>query len=184
MKKPLQAIFLLSLLGLSLFRCKKGTTNNSGTYYLKLKVDTISINLSSDNYASNTALFSAGNSEIGISTVSGCNTGPNNPCFSFGVTTQYMAVGTYTVTDNYMSGTTAFNSLSFGLTNSSVTYRAIPSYAGSSNYPILTITITHVGNIGENITGSFEGTILKNNPYNGTQQLTNISGSFNVKHAG
>jgi hypothetical protein len=186
--------------------CKKtgGNSNNesgsSNQWFFKCNVDSIATNMGGDfangfginptgGVATNT--FEGGGSYgtnstgicpgVAIGINSACNTEISDPCLTFQLSFKYLAVGSYTITntDPLSNGMELTTSASAYYGTNNIYYRS----TGSSNPSTsLTLNITYVGKIGENVSGNFSGTVLKiATPVNYmTPQVVKISGSFNV----
>jgi hypothetical protein len=190
------------ILSLFVCGCKKSSSslNNSSSgsnqWFFKCTVDSISTNVSGNGVNGiggngNINSFEGGDSyiayassknpgiQIGIN--SECNTSASNPCLGFTASFEYLKVGSYKIVDSGLNsyGIELLTSSSNAYYGSFNIYDNIMAYNPTTS---LTLNITYVGNVGENISGNFSGTVLKiGNPVNYINpQLINISGSFNV----
>ena len=177
--------------------CKKSESSlnngSSNQWFFKCKVDNIDMNISGsgiqgtamDANGNLTNNFFTGGSSNGYSPYlaiilgSNCNSNKNSPCLRFITYFDYLATGTYSISNTNFNILTSFFEI-YPQNSSSIIYaNGMLGYVNTNASLIL--NLTHVGSVGENISGSFSGTIGK---YSLTPRLTpqvlNISGSFNV----
>lgn len=194
----MKTLSLFILLSFFIYGCKKSGSSldngSSNQWFYKCTVDNILTNVSSSGIGGGGGLDVNGNPienafvasssptpMINITMNANCNTSANNPCLIFTARFPYIAVGKYVISD-----TSANNPGGQIFTMSLIPQNLTPfsEYSttyldiGVSNPTNVILNITHVGAVGENISGTFSGTIQKYTLT--TSQLVTISGSFNV----
>ncbi|MBS1669545.1 MAG: hypothetical protein JST58_19390 [Bacteroidetes bacterium] len=188
-------LFLALLIFFSSCKKSESSSNNGADnqWFFKCKVDNIDMNISGNgvngaamdaNGNQTNNYFTGGSSNgyspyLAINLGSNCNSVANSPCIQFITYFEYLANGTYTISNTNFNLLTSFFDI-YPQNNSSITYaNGMTGFVNTS--ASLKLILTHVGSVGENISGSFSGTIGKYSlSPRLTPQVLNISGSFNV----